>query len=372
MRILICGGGVIGASIAFFLSRAGAEVIVIERTGIACAASGKSGGFLALDWCDGSPQGALARRSFALHAELTQTINENWGYRRLDTLNVVASARRSVEAWRRQASPAWLAPEAAVHARLGTRDTTAQIDPAAFTKAMLNAALAMGAELRIGTVTGVALNRNGSAAMGAVVDGRVVEADALVIAMGPWSELARQWLPLPPVHGLKSHSLVLGFEPPAGPEALFVELETADGDAESPEVVPRPDGTTWICGVSSTTPLPEDPADVVADDGAVEKLRALAGQFAPGLADAPVLASQACYRPFIRDGLPVIGLVPDVERAWIATGHSVWGMLNAPATGEAMADMILHGETRAVDLAPFDPGRMAAGQPKTAVVTSVS
>ena len=65
MRVLICGGGVIGASIAYFLSCRGVEAIVIERTGIACAASGKSGGFLALDWCDGSPlepwRGAVLR-----------------------------------------------------------------------------------------------------------------------------------------------------------------------------------------------------------------------------------------------------------------------------------------------------------------------
>jgi glycine/D-amino acid oxidase-like deaminating enzyme len=74
MRVLICGGGVIGASIAYFLSRRGVEVTVIERTGLACAASGKSGGFLAFDWCDGTPLGPLARRSFALHAELAQEI----------------------------------------------------------------------------------------------------------------------------------------------------------------------------------------------------------------------------------------------------------------------------------------------------------
>jgi glycine/D-amino acid oxidase-like deaminating enzyme len=53
MSVLICGGGVIGASIAYFLTRRGVETTVIERTGLACAASGKSGGFLALDWCDG-------------------------------------------------------------------------------------------------------------------------------------------------------------------------------------------------------------------------------------------------------------------------------------------------------------------------------
>jgi glycine/D-amino acid oxidase-like deaminating enzyme len=70
MRVLICGGGVIGTSIAYFLSCRGVAATVIERTGLACAASGKAGGFLALDWCDGTPLEPLARRSFALHAQL--------------------------------------------------------------------------------------------------------------------------------------------------------------------------------------------------------------------------------------------------------------------------------------------------------------
>ena len=85
MHVLICGGGVIGASIAYFLSCRGVKATVIEGTGLACAASGKSGGFLALDWSDGSPLAPLARRSFALHAELAEEIAEDWGYRRLDT-----------------------------------------------------------------------------------------------------------------------------------------------------------------------------------------------------------------------------------------------------------------------------------------------
>ena len=72
MRVVICGGGVIGACTAYFLSRRGVEVIVVERTGLANAASGKAGGFLALDWCAGTPLDALARRSFQLHAALRE------------------------------------------------------------------------------------------------------------------------------------------------------------------------------------------------------------------------------------------------------------------------------------------------------------
>ncbi len=84
-RIVICGGGAIGAAIAYFTSRRGARPIVIERHEVAGAASGKSGGFLALDWCRGSPLDRLARRSFELHAELSSELGDTWGYRRLTT-----------------------------------------------------------------------------------------------------------------------------------------------------------------------------------------------------------------------------------------------------------------------------------------------
>src|SRR2546425_12665723 len=84
-RSVICGGGAIGAAIAYFTSRRGARTTVIERHAVAGAASGKSGGFLALDWCGGSSLDRLARRSFELHAELSAELGDPWGYRRLTT-----------------------------------------------------------------------------------------------------------------------------------------------------------------------------------------------------------------------------------------------------------------------------------------------
>ena len=66
MRVVICGGGVIGACTAYFLGLRQVDVIVVERTGVACAASGKSGGFLALDWCDGSSLGRLGLMSLSV------------------------------------------------------------------------------------------------------------------------------------------------------------------------------------------------------------------------------------------------------------------------------------------------------------------
>jgi glycine/D-amino acid oxidase-like deaminating enzyme len=59
-----------------------------------------------------------------------------------------------------------------------------------------------------------------------------------------------------------------------------------------------------------------------------------------------------------RDGLPLIGRIPGMEGAYVATGHSVWGMLNAPATGEAMAELILDGKASTMDLTSFDPARL--------------
>jgi glycine/D-amino acid oxidase-like deaminating enzyme len=357
MRVVICGGGVIGACTAYFLSLRQAEVLVVERTGVACAASGKSGGFLALDWCDGSALAALARRSFGLHAELAAEFDGRWGYRRLEALGVVASARRPLGVAGRFAAPDWVAQDAIVQQRLGMTATTAQVHPAEFTKGMMEAAIARGAVLEIGAISGLELDAGHGRIRGVVVEGELIEGDAVVIAMGPWSALAAEWAPLPMVYGLKGHSLVLRNPGPISPHALFLECEAADGSLDTPEVFPRPDGTTYVCGLSSEAPLPADPAEVRSDAGAQARLKAMIRAFAPALAEAEIMAAQACYRPVTRDGLPLIGRVPGVEGLYVATGHSVWGVLNAPATGEVMAELIVEGGARTVDISAFDPGR---------------
>jgi glycine/D-amino acid oxidase-like deaminating enzyme len=78
----------------------------------------------------------------------------------------------------------------------------------------------------------------------------------------------------------------------------------------------------------------------------------------PALRLEKVVAAQSCFRPFTQDGLPLIGKVPQIEGAYVATGHSVWGILNAPATGEALAELIVDGAARSTDLEPFDPSRL--------------
>lgn len=352
MHVLICGGGVIGATAAFFLGRRGVKATVIESTGVACAASGKSGGFLARDWCEGSPLAPLARRSFDLHAELAETLADDWGFRRLDTYGGFAG-------YPRQRSPLtlnWLAGDVTVAQAIGSPETTAQVHPGEFTAAMMRAAEARGAALRIGRVTGVVLH-DGRAA-GVEVDGEVLEGDAVVIAMGPWSILAALWLPLPAVFGLKGHSLVFDTGNRIPAEAAFLEYREPAGAVLTPELFPRRDGTTYVCGISGEDVVPLDPARVAPDGGAIYRLEAMCRALSAVLAEAPILARQACFRPVTRDGLPLIGAVPGVEGAYVATGHSVWGILNAPATGEALAELIVDGAAETVDLAPFAPARL--------------
>ena len=104
MRVVICGGGVIGACTAYYLSRSGIEVIVVERTEVAGAASGKAGGFLALDWCAGTPLDALARRSFALHAGLPGEVAGDWGHRPMTAYSGFVLPERGA----RRHAPSWI------------------------------------------------------------------------------------------------------------------------------------------------------------------------------------------------------------------------------------------------------------------------
>ena len=61
--------------------------------------------------------------------------------------------------------------------------------------------------------------------------------------------------------------------------------------------------------------------------------------------------------------MPLLGPLPGIDGAHLATGHSCWGILNAPASGAALAEHIVEGESRTIDLAPYDPARpaLAAG-----------
>jgi glycine/D-amino acid oxidase-like deaminating enzyme len=362
MRVVICGGGVIGACAAYFLSRRGVEVIVAEGTEIAAAASGKAGGFLALDWCTGTSLDALARRSFQLHAALPKEIARDWGYRPMTAYSGFVVSRHDPRR-HKTSELKWLSDGVVIASRLSTTDTTAIVHPHMFTTAMMQAAQGHGAGLRRGRVTGLVRNTRDATVRGVEVDDDVIEADAIVVAMGPWSLLAAEWMSLPVVFGQRSPSLVYdtGTDVPA--HALFLDYQDENGETVGVEVFPRADGSTHITALSDIAPLPVDPATVKPESAAIERLQTIAERLSPVFRAERIVARQACFRPVTQDGLPLIGKVPRSPGIYVATGHNVWGILNAPATGEAVAELITDGAAHSIDLAPFDPMRLPALDP---------
>jgi len=359
-HVIVCGAGVVGASVAYFLTRRGVTVTVVERSAVACAASGKSGGFLALDWCDGSPLGPLARASFALHAELAKEIGADYGYRRMDTFMLAAREKGTPVGGHRVAAPRWLDSEGIVTATLGSTETTAQVTPARFTAALLDSAHLRGARLHIALVEDVAC-RDGAASGVVTAEGETIEGDAVVLAMGPWTGRLAARLRLPGVYGLKGYSVTLA-APDLPAHALFVDYRTADGRALEPEIFPRPEGEVYVCGMADPAPLPDSPEGVEVNEDSCAVLARAAGRVSTTLADARIVRRQACYRPVTDDGLPLIGRVPGLRGAYVATGHGPWGILNAPATGLALAELVADGAPSLVDLRAFDPARLRAAR----------
>eukprot|EP01098_Paradermamoeba_levis_P013944 TRINITY_DN6509_c0_g1_i1.p1 TRINITY_DN6509_c0_g1~~TRINITY_DN6509_c0_g1_i1.p1 ORF type:complete len:388 (-),score=87.60 TRINITY_DN6509_c0_g1_i1:43-1206(-) len=372
-KVVICGGGVIGTSIAYYLSLKGIKATVVERCSIACAASGKAGGFLALEWCDSSELGVLARKSFKLHEELALTIKADWGYRKLDTLSLRFDENTLSPASSESAVP-WINVEPLVKPQqIGTTKNTAQVHPALFTHALIEEAKKNGAEVRIGTVEGLHfVERDGASRVGGVkVGGEIIPADVVVIAMGPWSSQAADWLPksfptqklLKGVSGLKAHSIVLKPQNPSAitPHALFLECKMKEGEWKDPEVYPRPNGDVYICGYAESSELPVDPSQIVPREGACKKLHELGKGLSKELASATLQTTQACFLPVCSD-LPLIGEAPESPGLFVATGHSCWGILNAPATGLAVAELIADGASKSVDLSPFSLKREGKGE----------
>lgn len=377
-RIVICGGGVIGSCTAYFLSNhnttaaASIAITIVEKSSVACAASGKAGGFLALDWSDGTSLSSLSRASFTLHRTLSQRLNgpTNYGYRPLRTLSLSVSPSLP-NPNPNPSLPSWIDGPVGAKKTIGTLDTTAQLHPKLFTQTLIQNS--PGVDVLTGEIKKVQVDDDdGEKVVGVVVsvdrEERFVPADAVVLALGPWSSRLPFVSSLFSVSGLKAHSIVIRPADPDSitPHALFLSYKdslTPGAKALDPEVYPRPTGEVYVCGMSREEEVPDDPEAIVGDPESIEMLHRIAGTVSSGLrrggdgGGAEVVAEQACFLPCTEDGLPVIGEMPGVKGCFVATGHSCWGILNGPATGASLAELILEGRSSTVDLTSFSPSR---------------
>lgn len=70
----------------------------------------------------------------------------------------------------------------------------------------------------------------------------------------------------------------------------------------------------------------------------------------------PVLEKWFGFRPMTWDSLPIIGQVPRLKNAYLATGHNMVGVMTAPGTGKLIAELIA-GEGPHIPAQPYSPNR---------------
>jgi len=166
-----------------------------------------------------------------------------------------------------------------------------------------------------------------------------VPADAVVVAAGAWSAgLARQLGYRLPLQAGKGYSFSVDLPAPATPLYLLEAKVAVTGMAGRVRCA----GMMELSGAAPRV----DP----------RRVRAMARKTAGYVVGwGPVEEEWAGLRPMTPDGLPVIGRVPRVENAYLATGHAMLGVTLGPGTGEAVADLL---DGRSDErLAPFAPTR---------------
>ncbi|KAI3704644.1 hypothetical protein L1987_74871 [Smallanthus sonchifolius] len=363
-RVVVCGGGIIGVCTAYFLAKKGAEVTLIERSSIAGAASGKAGAFLALHMCDDGPLSSLARASFGLHCSLAEELDgpQSYGYRPLTTLTI--SVGESELPSKSSILPSWVDGRVKTGEIIGTTETTAQIHPQLFTHALLAKAVTeYGVQVVTAKVEGIAVEKEGVVVK--VDGGGVIGGDAVVLALGPWTSKLPELSSIVRVYGKKVHSVVL--EPRDGdaitPHALFATYYPAHGMGPiDSDFFPRPTRDVYICGPSVEVETPDGSESVFPDPESVQILKSVAGIVSSYLAknNVTVKSEEAGLMPCTDDELPVMGEIPGMKRCYVASGHGYWGILFGPASGVAMAELVLDGHATIVDLDCFSPTRFTA------------
>jgi sarcosine oxidase subunit beta len=107
----------------------------------------------------------------------------------------------------------------------------------------------------------------------------------------------------------------------------------------------------------------------VDDRFVAEELLPVAVEVFPPLQAAGIAASWAGLYEMTPDRHPIIGPAP-VEGLWLANGFSGHGFQHAPVVGKLLAEMIVAGAARTVDVSSLGLDRFARGDlvPETHVV----
>jgi glycine/D-amino acid oxidase-like deaminating enzyme len=187
--------------------------------------------------------------------------------------------------------------------------------------------------------------------------GDKIEARTIVLAAGPWSgEVAATSGIALPVEPRRRSVFVFDVRQPPGLTPLTIDPSGTWF---------RPEGRFYIGG---TTPAagndpPGAPLEVQHQEWDDMVWPVLAARV-PAFEAAKVVNSWAGYyeyNTFDQNG--IVGRHPEIESLIFATGFSGHGIQQSPAVGRAVAELIMHGSYRTIDLRPFGYERISAGRP---------
>ncbi|MCE4024636.1 FAD-binding oxidoreductase [Microbacterium sp. Au-Mic1] len=378
MRVVVIGAGAIGAACALMLTEAGAEVVVIDRAGVAGETSSRCEGNILVSDKEPGSEAVLAieanRAWRALAARLdaervpgqpATEFEAKGGIvvafdRGAEALRSFADSQRGIgirsEALDERALRA-AEPHLSPGVALGVHyPDDAQVQPSLATQAMLARAVHLGTRLvRDEVVAGVVL---AGRAAGVRTRTGVIEADAVVNCAGPWAgEAAALFGAVLDIRPRRGTILVTT----AMPQRVFHKVYDADyvsavgsGDATlqtSTVVESTPSGTVLIGSSRERVGF--------SDEGLLAPLSEIAAKAArvfPFLRDTMLLRTYHGFRPYAPDHLPAIGADATIAGLFHAAGHEGAGIGLAPTTGALIAHALL-GTPAPLDPAPFLPSR---------------
>ena len=364
MRVLVVGAGVIGAAVAWELLQRGAEAVLLDGAAEGGHTSAASAGMVNPFSLtpDDTPALPLYWQSLQMYPDWTRALHERTGidpeWRDGGCLRV---ALTPTDAEHLEASLAWIRRYDARAERIDAH-TARQLEPTLnpeiacalhipsegwvhterLMRALHRAVQLSGANLYTGSPVLSLVVCNGSV-RGVQTAHGVLEGDAVVVAAGAWAGALLQPLgihaPTTPVRGV---ILSLGDLPLPIRRILSSPVGY---------LVPRVDGTALL---GATREQAGYDARATAEGYAV--LTHNLARLAPHLMHATVLGHTVGLRPDTPDHNPYIGAVAGYDGLYLAAGHAYHGILLAPATARAIADVILNGATE-LPIAPFDPNR---------------
>jgi glycine oxidase len=347
--VLIVGGGVMGCATALELAKAGAKVIVLERSVPGAEASSAAAGIIGaqVETVERDRGFEMARQSRARYPgwadQLKRETGIDVGYRQCGVLRVAFDEKAKSEilaetGWQKEEGLAIETIEKdklrAMEPKLDPKASFAlhfpedgQVDPPRLLRALYIAAAQAGAEFRTGAYVRAVAAEAGVVRGVVLDDGTRVASDKVVLAAGSWSTLV-DGVPLEPnsVRPARGQMVELEAREPVLKRVVF---------GPRCYLVPREDGRVLV---GSTLEFVGYRREVTA--GAIRDLLAAAIELVPSLIDSVLGRTWSNFRPYSDRGRPLIG-ASEVRGLILATGHHRTGILLAPITAEIVRALIL-------------------------------